>query len=95
MNCPKHHCNTKKVYLTMNMNILWANPILLAYPFVKEQWRKIICFLGFLLLGIFLFVAITGFQKFDYPEICDWDFFLRWSRDVFFGRSLKSFQHEL
>ncbi|GGF68940.1 lipoprotein N-acyltransferase Lnb domain-containing protein [Wenyingzhuangia marina] len=55
------HSTTK-----MNMNILWANPILIAYPFIKEQWRKIICYLGFLLLGIFLFVAITGFQKFDF-----------------------------
>ena len=55
------HSTTK-----MNMNILWANPILLAYPFVKEPIRKIICYIGFLLLGIFLFVAITGFQQFDF-----------------------------
>ncbi|MDO3695143.1 DUF4105 domain-containing protein [Wenyingzhuangia sp. chi5] len=55
------HSTTK-----MNMNILWANPILLAYPFVKEPLRKIICYIGLLVLGIFLFVAITGFQQFDF-----------------------------
>ncbi|ANW96289.1 hypothetical protein AXE80_08365 [Wenyingzhuangia fucanilytica] len=54
------HSTTK-----MNMNLLWANPVLLAYPFLKGLWKKRICYLGLLFLSGFLLVAVLGFQQFD------------------------------
>lgn len=54
------HSTTK-----MNMNLLWANPVLLFYPFIKNNGLKTLSYLGLSCLGIFVFVAIVGFQQFD------------------------------
>lgn len=54
------HSTTK-----INMNILWANPFLLCYPFINNIWKKYISYAGIACFGIFLLVAIVGFQQFD------------------------------
>ncbi|MGY5354035.1 Lnb N-terminal periplasmic domain-containing protein [Wenyingzhuangia sp. IMCC45467] len=55
------HSTTK-----INMNLLWANPLLLCYPFIKASRLKQFCYFGLACLGGFLFIAITGFQQFDF-----------------------------
>jgi len=55
------HSTTK-----MNMNLLWANPLLIVYPFIKEK-SKLLLFKYLLSISLILFVviAILQFQKFD------------------------------
>ncbi|MFW2348632.1 MAG: DUF4105 domain-containing protein [Wenyingzhuangia sp.] len=48
-----------------NMNLLWANPILLSYPFVSNRWKKHICYFGLGCLGVFVIIAVIGVQEFD------------------------------
>lgn len=54
------HSTTK-----MNMNILWANPLLLSYSFLSVKWKKRISIYGIVCLVSFLIVALIGFQQFD------------------------------
>ncbi|MDO6738899.1 DUF4105 domain-containing protein [Wenyingzhuangia sp. 2_MG-2023] len=56
------HSTTK-----LNFNILWANPLFLAYPFLKAEWKQKLSMLGLVFIGIFLVIAATGFQVFNLP----------------------------
>lgn len=56
------HTTTK-----MNFNILWANPLLLALPFLSTVWKqKLTYVLGFS-WAVFLIIAIAGVQVFNWP----------------------------
>ncbi len=48
-----------------NLNILWANPLLLVYPFVKKELKRVFNYMGLIMLFSFVIVAITSFQVFD------------------------------
>lgn len=55
------HSTTK-----MNMNLFWANPLLLAHPFITNKTvKKVLSYI--IVVGLFLFIgiAIIGFQKFN------------------------------
>lgn len=56
------HTTTK-----MNFNILWANPMLLLFPFVKENWKQKLSYFVGILWIVFFVIGITGFQVFNIP----------------------------
>ncbi len=54
------HSTTKN-----NMNLLWANPLLILLPFVRNQLKKVISYIGILSLMGFIVVGITKYQVFN------------------------------
>ncbi|NIJ45449.1 hypothetical protein FHR24_001917 [Wenyingzhuangia heitensis] len=54
------HSTTK-----INMNILWASPLLVLFPFVKTKIKNILSYLGTVQLFVFLVIGIIGFQEFN------------------------------
>lgn len=56
------HSTTK-----MNFNILWANPLLLAYPFLSTQWKQKLTYLLAFFGIVFVIIAFTKTQVFNWP----------------------------
>ncbi|WP_010134491.1 Lnb N-terminal periplasmic domain-containing protein [Ochrovirga pacifica] len=56
------HSTTK-----MNFNILWANPLLMALPFVSKQFQSKIIWLFVSFAFAFVWIAAIGYQIFNLP----------------------------
>ncbi|NJB81757.1 lipoprotein N-acyltransferase Lnb domain-containing protein [Wenyingzhuangia aestuarii] len=54
------HSTTK-----MNMNILWASPLLFLFPFIKNSLKTIVSYMGILQFIAFLIIGFVGFQQFN------------------------------
>lgn len=54
------HSTTK-----MNMNLLWANPLLIIYPFVREKSKLILTYLLSISLILFVLITVIQYQKFN------------------------------
>jgi len=54
------HSTTKN-----NFNILWANPILLSIPFLKNKLKQYVNYLYLVCLIIFVVIAVFGIQEFN------------------------------
>jgi len=51
----------------INMNILWASPILLVYPFFNTITKKVFSYVGLLQIAALAIISILGFQEFNIP----------------------------
>lgn len=54
------HSTTK-----MNMNLLWCNPFLIFYPFLKLKNKQLTSYLQLISLTLFTIIALTKFQEFN------------------------------
>ena len=48
-----------------NFNILWANPLLLLYPFLKHSWKQKVNIAGVISFILFLGIALIQTQEFN------------------------------
>lgn len=54
------HSTTK-----MNLNVLWANPLLVLFPFVKNKLKIYLTYILIASISLFYMIAILGIQEFN------------------------------
>ncbi|MGY5352987.1 lipoprotein N-acyltransferase Lnb domain-containing protein [Wenyingzhuangia sp. IMCC45533] len=54
------HSTTK-----VNLNVFWANPLLLAIPWIKSKYKKVICIVHVLFFVLFLCVGFFKIQEYN------------------------------